>query len=382
MNQSKLKVLTIGHSYVVSSNRSIVNEINLDPEFDIKIVCPNGFNGSLRYVPLEDPGNQNNFNLIPIDTAFDSRIHIFYYRNLEQVFKENDFDLVHVWEEPYIFAGWQIARLCSKYRVPFFFRTAQSYNKTYLPPFSFFEKYVVKKAIGWNAGATLVYENLLNRGYPRDNSTIITLGTSKERFFFDEMRREVVRKKLSLKGPVLIFLGRFVPAKGIDHILKSLELLEQESIYFEMLFLGSGELESVIRNWISREKLEDRVKVILASHDQVPDYLIASDILLAPSQSTSRWREQFGRMIIEAFATKTAVIGSDSGEIPFVIGDAGFVFPEKSVEDFYQGIKSLILDTELREEFIEKGFKKFHKHFESAKIAEKYKEYYRSLLLK
>ncbi len=55
------------------------------------------------------------------------------------------------------------------------------------------------------------------------------------------------------------------------------------------------------------------------------------DLLVAPSQTMKNWREQFGRMIIEAFACGVPVIGSDSGEIPFVIGDAGRVVAEADV---------------------------------------------------
>jgi len=51
-------------------------------------------------------------------------------------------------------------------------------------------------------------------------------------------------------------------------------------------------------------------------------------VLLVPSLTTSSWKEQFGRAIVEAFACGVPVIGSDSGEIPFVIADAGIVVPE------------------------------------------------------
>ena len=46
------------------------------------------------------------------------------------------------------------------------------------------------------------------------------------------------------------------------------------------------------------------------------------------------WKEQFGHVIIEAMACKVPVIGSDSGEIPHVIGDAGLIFPEGNDADF------------------------------------------------
>ena len=59
------------------------------------------------------------------------------------------------------------------------------------------------------------------------------------------------------------------------------------------------------------------------AHDDVPEYLNAMDLLCAPSQTTARWREQFGRMLIEAMACGVPVVASRSGEIPYVVGDAG-----------------------------------------------------------
>ena len=52
------------------------------------------------------------------------------------------------------------------------------------------------------------------------------------------------------------------------------------------------------------------------------------DLLCAPSQTTPRWREQFGRMLIEAMACGVPVIASRSGEIPHVVGDAGLLVDE------------------------------------------------------
>jgi glycosyltransferase involved in cell wall biosynthesis len=63
-------------------------------------------------------------------------------------------------------------------------------------------------------------------------------------------------------------------------------------------------------------------------HTHVPDWLNAMSVLAAPSRTTTRWREQFGRMIVEAMACGVPVVASDSGEMPFVVGSAGVVVPE------------------------------------------------------
>jgi glycosyltransferase involved in cell wall biosynthesis len=76
----------------------------------------------------------------------------------------------------------------------------------------------------------------------------------------------------------------------------------------------------------------------------MPAYFNAMDILCVPSRTTPRWREQFGRVIIEAFACGIPVIGSDSGEIPIVIDDAGIVARENDLAAWIAAIESLLND--------------------------------------
>ena len=66
------------------------------------------------------------------------------------------------------------------------------------------------------------------------------------------------------------------------------------------------------------------------------------DLLVAPSQTTPWWKEQFGRMLIEAMACGVPVIGSDSGEIPYVIGDAGMVVSDVDVAGWARAIATLV----------------------------------------
>ena len=95
-----------------------------------------------------------------------------------------------------------------------------------------------------------------------------------------------------------------------------------------------------MQEWAAGKGWSNRVKVKLAKHSEVPRYLGCMDLLVAPSQTMKNWREQFGRMIIEAFACGVPVIGSDSGEIPFVIGDAGLVVAETDVAGWAQAIRA------------------------------------------
>jgi glycosyltransferase involved in cell wall biosynthesis len=70
----------------------------------------------------------------------------------------------------------------------------------------------------------------------------------------------------------------------------------------------------------------------------------AIDVLVLPSRTTPSWKEQFGRVLIEANACGTPVIGSTSGAIPEVIGRAGIVVPERNSKALADALRDLEAD--------------------------------------
>jgi glycosyltransferase involved in cell wall biosynthesis len=113
-------------------------------------------------------------------------------------------------------------------------------------------------------------------------------------------------------------------------------------------------------------------------HDEVPRYLAVMDMLLAPSQTTGHWREQFGRMIVEAFASGVPVIGSDSGEIPFLIGDAGSIVPEGDAAAWARVIWDLLQDPQARRLFAARGLERV-RQYSCATVAAQFADFYRWL---
>ncbi|PIP91666.1 MAG: glycosyl transferase family 1 [Bdellovibrionales bacterium CG12_big_fil_rev_8_21_14_0_65_38_15] len=374
----KLKVLTIGHSYVVASNRGIAEAIHFDPSIEMTIAAPLFMNGSLRPLALEKSSSTDGPNVVGLPAYFTRYNHFFFYRNLASIIKPGAFDLIHIWEEPYVLAGFQIARAAKIANIPYFFRSAQSLNKKYPFPFSFFEKFVLRNARGWNAGASLVYQNLLARGYPQKNSVIINLGVKGDLFYpaRDTIEKDIIKEELNLKGPVLCFIGRLVYDKGLDVLMSALEDVKS---HWNLIALGSGPYKEKIEKWAHENNFQDRVKVMLVKHDEVPRILRGCDILVAPSQTMPNWKEQFGRMLAEAFASKVTVIGSDSGEIPFVIAENGLVVGEKDIKGWTTNIELLLTNEQLRNQLAEKGRAKFLEELEVSAIAKKYIQFYHHL---
>lgn len=125
------------------------------------------------------------------------------------------------------------------------------------------------------------------------------------------------------------------------------------------LFVGTGPMEAPLRAWAKR--YPDSVRICThVKHNEVPQYLNAMDVLCAPSQTMPNWREQFGRMLIEAFACGVPVIGSDSGEIPHVIQDAGVVVGEKDEQGWAIAISDLLNSPSRRQELASIGLHRAH----------------------
>lgn len=361
-------------------NRALVREVARDSGLEITVAAPSYFHGDLRPIVLEPEPAGSPLRVVPLGTRLSRYIHIFRYdgKALERLIAEGQFDVVHAWEEPYVFAGYQIARALRNSSARFCFRTAQSYVKRYPPPFGHFERAVLARAQGWIAGASLVHEAMLKRGFPQHTGRILNLAVDLAEFQpISPVARSQVLEQVGLQPPVVGFIGRLTQAKGLDVLMQAMEKVGG-SRPWSLLLLGSGEYEQKVQDWAAKNGWSSRVKVLLVKHADMPRYVGAMDVLAAPSQTMKNWREQFGRMLIEAFACGVPVIGSDSGEIPFVIGEAGRVVGETDVDGWARAIAGLLDSSAQRDELRALGLARAPR-YSTASIAKQYRDYYRWL---
>jgi glycosyltransferase involved in cell wall biosynthesis len=306
------------------------------------------------------------------------RIHVMTYGwRLKQILQQG-WDLVDCWEEPYILAGAQVAWWMSD-STPLVYRTAQSYSKQYPPPFNWIEQYAMSHAAGWICCGQTVAETLKSRqGYSLP-MRVIPLGVDINHFSPAPDAGLKIRHSLGWEeqgAPVIGYLGRLVPDKGLDLLMRVLDRLQTP---WRALFVGTGPMEATLRTWANRHP--DRVRICTTvKHDDVPQYLNAMDVLCAPSQTMPNWKEQFGRMLVEAFACGVPVIGSDSGEIPYVIQDAGVVVGEKDEQGWVQALSDLLESPCQRAELGAQGLHRSHSVYAWPVIAKQYLEFFTELL--
>jgi phosphatidyl-myo-inositol dimannoside synthase len=346
------RLLTIGHSYVIGLNRRLADELAKTEEWDVTAVAPARFRGDFAWHDAAAlPGER--CTLVPVPVHFSRRVHAMLYgRKLSQLIRHERWDLVHVWEEPYIAAAAQIAA-ATPAEVPLVFATFQNIDKRYPPPFNWFERYTTGRADGMIAYGRTIQDVVTRRGFPAERTRLIPPGVDCTRFAPDAQARAAVRAKLGWVDdtPVVGYLGRFVPEKGLELLMEALDRIPTP---WRALFVGAGPLDQVVRHFAASHPGRVAVETTVG-HEEVPRWLNAMDVLCAPSQTTPAWREQFGRMLIEAFACGVPVLASDSGEIPFVVGDAGLVVPEGDRAEWTRVLGALVGQPARREELSRLG---------------------------
>ena len=373
------RLLSIAHSYCVALNRRLAHEMAVagGQEWEVTAVAPRFFHGDLRPIALESqPGER--CRLIPIPTHLSRIPQVFFYGPALRAILRQPWDLVHCWEEPYVIAAGQVARWCPS-STPLVFYTFQNLAKKYPPPFSFIERMSARRCAGWLASGQTVAQTQLGRGWDRKPYRVMPLGVDLDRFQPDPAAGRAIRGRLGWEEdgtPVVGFLGRFIPAKGVAVLMRALDEL---TIPWRALWVGGGSMEPSLRAWAGRHG--DRVRIVTGvAHDAVPAYLNAMDLLAAPSQSTASWREQFGRMLIEAFACGLPVIASDSGEIPYVVEDAGVIVGERDHAQWARALGDLLESPARRAELARRGSARVRAHYAWPVVARRHLEFFASLL--
>lgn len=371
------RLLTVGHSYVVAANRRLAHEMAVQSggTWEVTAIAPARYRADLGRISAQPLAGEAS-RLEALNVHLDRIPHLMWYAGLGRAL-DASWDVVHCWEEPYILAGAQVAR-----RTPSGARLViasfQNLTKQYPWPFAAFERATMKRADGWIAFGQSVHDTLATRpGYSGKPSTVIPPGVDLVRFRPDEAARARMVERLGWTAGdrVVGYLGRFVPEKGISLLL---DALRGAITPWRALFVGGGPMLDALQRFALEYPGRVHIETGVA-HDDVPRWLNAMSLLCAPSQTTDAWREQFGRMLIEAMACGVPVVASDSGEMPAVIGDAGVLVGEQDTAGWTAAIDRLLGDDALRREQAARGLERAHARFGWPVVARAHLSFFDSL---
>ena len=347
-------------SYAMTAASTATKAKWLAQRCELTLIQPSRWPWYANEPRLEIPGAR----IIRLPVGLAGYHHLHFYHGLGAALQACRPNLFYYDQEPWSLSTLQGVRAATRVPCAIVGFTWQNILKRYPPPFGTIERWVHKRTTLILAGNREAAEILRLRGYKGTVRIAPQFGVDLGDYEPGPSSREALG--LPPDGLVIGFVGRLVQEKGVATALNAIAEVPQT----RLVLIGVGPMEGHLRNEAHALGIADRVHFLGGVPSQrVPDILRGIDALILPSLTTRLWKEQFGRVLVEAMAVGVPVIGSTSGEIPNVIDEAGLIFREGDVAHCAAAIRHLTSPA-TRSELAKRGLNRVRNHYTQERAAE------------
>ena len=381
-----MKILMLSKALIVGPYQKKLEEMAAIDGVDLTVILPPSWNDSSGTTRLEK-AHTHGYELIVTSMLLNGNYHLHFYPKLRGIVRSVRPDVFHIDEEPYNLSTFHAMRLAQAVQAKTVVFTWQNLYRRYPPPFDWMERYVLNKTDALLVGNKEAADVWRRKGYTGSMHLIPQFGVDPAIYYrhqrVKKRGRISVFKRKSVSQPsrpalVIGYVGRLVEEKGLEILLHAVRRLKGPWV---LQILGDGpdrkRLEQMAQ-WLGVAPRVTFDHKIPSGH--LPNYFSGLDVLVLPSVSRTNWKEQFGRVLIEAMACDVITVGAQSGAIPEVIGDAGLTFAEGNVEELNHQLQHLLDDVNLRDTLRQKGRRRVTEHYTQAAIARHTVAVYRQIL--
>jgi glycosyltransferase involved in cell wall biosynthesis len=333
--QGTRRVLVVSHPAVVSVNQEVYRELT-HRGWDMTIVVPNRWRhsyspGWVAPQPLE--GIEDSLRPTPVAFAGRPQRHL-YLTAPRSLCRRSQPDVGFVEAEPFSLSAAQWSFAFTRLGVPFGVQCAENIDRDLPPPVRWLRSRVLRDAAFVAARSESAAQLVRSWG-----------ARGAVGFAPHAVPAWASVPAAGAERPFTVgYVGRLVESKGLMDLLAAVRML---SAPVELLLVGDGELRAQLEGQPipgSSVRVLDGLR-----HDQMAAGYAQLDVLVLPSRTTPTWKEQFGRVIVEALWCGVPVVGSDSGEIPWLIEltGGGLIFAEGDREALARQLDGLRRQPEL-----------------------------------
>jgi len=284
-------------------------------------------------------------------------------RPIWRLLRTRRFDLLDLQEEPCALATAEVLVLrwlARRSELPYVLYSAQNISKRYPVPFRWLERAALRHASGVSVCNDAAGEILRSKGLSAPVA-LLPLG-----FDPDHLRTEPRAAPAPDKFRVG-YVGRLEAHKGVAVLLQAIASTER----LELLIAGSGPEERSLHSLAEQLCLGVRARFLgFLSQDELAPFYRSLDCLAVPSLPRAGWREQFGRVAVEAMACGVPIVASRSGALPEVVGDGGLLVPPGDPEALRVALVQLANDPEHWLQLRHAGLERVGPWFRAASSAE------------
>ncbi|MFA6428753.1 MAG: glycosyltransferase family 4 protein [Candidatus Buchananbacteria bacterium] len=144
---------------------------------------------------------------------------------------------------------------------------------------------------------------------------------------------------------VILFVGRLVPAKGLDTLLQALKIVVNGYPKVVCILAGDGEERFKLQVLAKQLEIAAQLEILgLVDHQKLSVLYHLCDLVVLPSTN-----ESFGKVLLEgAMAQKPAVATATTGPKEIIIdGQTGFIVPIGNAEKLAEKILLLLQDDQM-----------------------------------
>ncbi|WP_129715854.1 glycosyltransferase [Pedobacter sp. SYP-B3415] len=198
---------------------------------------------------------------------------------------------------------------------------------------------------------------------------VIPCGFNPEEFFPIDKVSARSRLGFAENERIILQLGRMVPRKGIDNVIRALPHIDcTEPVKLVVVGGNAGDAEMLRLKGIARS-LGVESQVIFEGSRQRKElgaYYNAADVFV-----TTPWYEPFGITPLESMACGTPVVGARVGGIKYTVedGKTGFLVPENDPAALARQLTVLLCDEPARLRMGAEAIKRVNRHFTWGKVA-------------
>jgi L-malate glycosyltransferase len=364
-----LRVAAISHSCVLPVNQQLFAELERQDDLELLLIAPASWRASLGGVTAFSrlPALQSPVAALPVRRSGHFALHS--YVGLRETLADFRPDIIYADEEPHSLVARSAAIAARRLNTRFVFSTKQNLWRPFPWPISRIERQVHESAAGALAVTHAVGNTLRAKGY---RGPLFIVPFAMDPALFVPRRSPETRASLDRGLPLVGYVGRLTEGKGLADLLAAAKAAWARGIAFTLVLIGAGPMRPAIEQALADVPPQRWQLVGPIAHDAVADYIGSLDLLVLPSRTGKTWKEQFGRVIIEALSCEVPVIGSNSGHIPHLIETTGggFVFREGDSEDLALKLGEMLGDEGRRREMAVRGRAVVLERYTYARIAQ------------
>jgi len=347
--KKNIELLVISHSFLKKINTSLYLVLKNKYNTNIKLIGPNSHYENNKIIRPDYKSNELDLD-ITFSKTFFNHLRFKIYRGLIASIRTQkptniilDMDLLSLQSIILIFYSFYF-----NYKISYF-----SYENNIILEKKFIKK-IIKKIIykifilifKSKIQKIFCYTNQIKNNLDfcglKDKTLVLPLGFNKKIF-----NRKVKNKNSKF---TISYFGKIEKKKGVHTLLKALKLLNIKEWIFTLDIFDIQNLDyyKLIKGDLKYLQKNSNLKLIKCNHNNINTYMQKSDLTIVPSE----WNEQYGRVIQEAAACGSIVIGSKIGAIPEILIKDNFIFDAKNINSLKNKIEDIYYNySSYREKF-------------------------------